>query len=358
MALAKNLIDQHPTICIADDRLTAEMGIRLLISSITRHSPKWPIALCIPNPSAEFQNWLHGYDNVTLNGISLQGSWNGYNIKPQLLMEILNSGAESAVWIDSDIITLKSLDYILTDLGNGSLVITEETMGANHYDGDALRARAWGLPIGRKVPFQLNTGVLGVTSKHLPLLKRWKEVLESEEYISAYKQPWAQRPSYYAGDQEVITALLCSKEFSGIKLKILYRGRDIIQYFGLGGYSTIERLGHFLGRLPTFIHAQGPKPWLAAPATKQSFLHRFRGVSPYSFAALDYQDELTDKSWLSGINRREPKNWRARAPLSGFLLALGVDIFRMLRWGHTGGEPRKGNAAIADYNRKIRGKGR
>lgn len=358
MTLAKNMINTRPTICIADDRSTAEAGIRLLIASINRHSSKWPIVLCVPKPSTEFQNWLDGYDNVNLNGISVQGSWNGYNIKPQLLIEILNGGAESAIWIDSDIITLKSLDYILNNLENGYLLITEETMGANHYDGDALRARAWELPIGRKVPFQLNTGVLGVTSKHLPLLERWKEVLESEEYIAAYKQPWAQRPSYFAGDQEVVTALLCSKEFSDIKLKILFRGRDIIQYFGLGGYSTIERLSHLLGRIPTFIHAQGAKPWLPAPVVKKSFLHRLRGVSPYAFAALDYQDELTDKSWLSRISSRPTKSWRARAPLSGFFLALGVDIFRMLRWGHTGGEPRKGNAAIADYNRKVRRKGR
>lgn len=197
MALGETVTNRRSTICIADNRQTAEPGIRLLIASISRHSSDWPIALCIPEPSAELKSWLAGHQNVTLNGIGIEGNWNGYNIRPELLIAILKGGSESALWIDSDIITLSSLDSIMDDIKNGSLVLTEETMSSNHYDGDALRARTWGLPIGRKVPFQLNTGVVGVTSQHLPLLEKWKEVLESQEYISAYMQPWEKRPSYF-----------------------------------------------------------------------------------------------------------------------------------------------------------------
>lgn len=349
MNKSNHVNNDFPVICIADDRITSEPGIRLLIASLSRHSIDWPVELLIPEPSVELKIWLRKYPNVSLNGLRLEGEWHGYNIKPQLLIAILENGANSAIWIDSDIITMRSLSSITRQLKNDMLVITEEAMSSNHYDGDALRARSWGLSVGRRVPFQLNTGVVGVTARHIPLLYAWRKVLESREYISAYHMPWIDRPSYFAGDQEVLTSLLCSKEFSTLQLGILRRGRDIIQYFGLAGYSTIERLRHIFLSPPIFIHAQGSKPWLPTAGNNKGLLHALRGIGPYNYAALDYRAELIDTHWLSPISRTKIKGWRITAPFSGIGLSFVVDAFRILRWGHTGGEPRKGNKAIATY---------
>jgi hypothetical protein len=106
-----------------------------------------------------------------------------------------------------------------------------------------------------------------------------------------------------------------------------------------------------------FIHAQGVKPWLVEHGLNKKGVKKFRGVGPYEFAALDYSDSLADSDWLSAIKSGAGRSWKSKAPLSGFGLSLVVDIFRMLRWGHTGGEPRKGNKAIDTYKELMRANG-
>ena len=44
-------------------------------------------------------------------------------------------------------------------------------------------------------------------------------------------------------DQDVLTALLCSQEFSHIPVEIFCRGSGIIQYFGLYGFTSQSAFG-------------------------------------------------------------------------------------------------------------------
>lgn len=44
------------------------------------------------------------------------------------------------------------------------------------------------------------------------------------------------------GDQDVLTALLTSKEFSEIPIHILRKGRQILQFNGIYGYAVAERI--------------------------------------------------------------------------------------------------------------------
>ena len=83
----------------------------------------------------------------------------------------------------------------------------------------------------------------------------------------ANKMDWRQRPIHMQGDQDVLTALLTSTEFADIPLKMLRRGKDIVQFDGVWGYTTAERLRSLLGDGPTFIHCMGTKPWVA-PGTR------------------------------------------------------------------------------------------
>src|SRR5262249_5971923 len=66
----------------------------------------------------------------------------------------------------------------------------------------------------------------------------------------------------HARGQDALTALLASQEYANVPLKILKRGKDIIQYFGSHGYTISERLSNVVFGAPTFIHSQGPKPWI------------------------------------------------------------------------------------------------
>ncbi len=56
------------------------------------------------------------------------------------------------------------------------------------------------------------------------------------------------------GDQDVLTALLTSTEFADIPLKMLRRGKDIVQFDGVWGYTTTERLAEFAWRW-TNVHS-------------------------------------------------------------------------------------------------------
>ena len=159
------------------------------------------------------------------------------------------------------------------------------------------RARAWGFDVARKLPSTLNTCVIRLTPAHIPLLERWKELLEGEEYSLAQRRPWYERPVHMIGDQDVLTALLSSPEFATLPLVYLRRGSDIVQYFGPPGYTTLERLSDLRTGLPPFVHEQGGgKPWHldgGRPDGLRSAIDRlYSELSPYRHCAGDYRTEI------------------------------------------------------------------
>lgn len=328
-----------PTICIAENRAWCEPGIRVLVASLADHSPTVPIEIFYPGVREEFVEWAAGYPQVSLNQHTVVGAWRAWNVKPECLQILLRNGHDDVLWIDSDIIVTRDIREIHSGLSRDTAIVAEEALCSSHYDGDALRARSWGLPIGRRLPFQLNGGLMGYTTDHLPLLERWGEVLDSEPYLEALKLPWDQRPRHFMADQEVLTALLCSTDFSDIPLRFLRRGPDVIQYFGSAGYTVRERLRHLSRGMPYFIHSQGHKSWTPLPpeptGLRARMLHQYQQKSPYRAAAARYRDVLEDQSWLA-----EP-GAVPRPQLTGVGIAAMMDAYRYVRWAHTGGEPRR-----------------
>lgn len=340
------LSSEKSVLCIADDRAWCEPGIRILIDSLSNHSPELGIELFYPPAGDDFRLWLNQYPRVRLNHFALEGEWRGWNIKPELLMILLRAGYERVLWIDSDIVVASAVGPVLHDLAAQKLIIAEEALCASHYDGDAVRARGWGLEVGRRVPFSLNTGVVGVTLAHLALLKRWHEVLCSDEYRAAMILPWDRRPLHFITDQEALTALLCSREFADIPLHILHRGKSIIQYFGSAGYTVRERLANLL-RPPVFIHSMGHKAWLPLPDTvglSAQLLSLYQELSPYRVAARRHRASLADDRWLrpqSRLGRFMMGIGLAQTSLVGLPIALLNDAVRWVKWAGTGGEPRR-----------------
>src|SRR5262249_26073640 len=110
----------------------------------------------------------------------------------------------------------------------------------------------------------LNTAVIRVTTEHYSLLQKWAELLGSEQYQRWQHVEWtetAMPPVHLVGDQDVLTALLASVEYSQVPVRMLNRGKAIIQYFTLKGYTTAERIRNLFTGVPAFVHSQGPKPW-------------------------------------------------------------------------------------------------
>jgi len=307
--------------------------------SLSRHGGRLPIYLIFPPASSAFVAWLESDRRITLCTDRLEGT-SSYNVKPQAMLHLMGRGYDEILWIDSDVIVTESVTSLLAGSAADAIVVTEEALWAPHDDNDAWRARRWGFDVGRVLPFALNTGVVRVTRSHQPLLRRWQELLESHQYRQAQRLDWQSRPQHLISDQDALTALL-SSEFAHVPLRTITRGRDIIQYFGPYGFTVHERMSMLFGRMPTFIHSQGPqKPWNAPwESTKASIKKYLYGVyldlSPYTLAAIPYRSGIpNDTSWMN------PHYWLSkvlraiglwRTSLVGLPIAIVADIYRLTK---------------------------
>ena len=215
----------RPTICIAEDRPLCEPGIRLLLQSLVRAEPDCTVVLFCPFGDSrliEFVETLRGA-SIEVRTVRPPGAYS-WNAKPQALLQLLSEGAKEVVWIDSDVIVSSQFVNRFMALANDVIVVTEEALWGKPDDSNALRARLWEFQIGRKFPFALNSAVLRVTPRHVPLLECWRTLLESESYKEEQAKPWRSRQVHMVGDQDVLTALLCNERFCNLPVKIFSTG--------------------------------------------------------------------------------------------------------------------------------------
>lgn len=306
-------------VCIYDNRPDSEIGIRLLLESLCRNSPDCIVHVYFAPASADFRQWVGDRSHIKL--ILRDFGPLHWNVKPIVLMEELKSCNE-VVWLDSDVVVTSAIDPMFANLGPDEIVLAEEAAWGNRDDQN--KAASWGLPVGRSFDATLNTCVLRLTKSHEPLLRDWLELLQGEPYLSAQKLPYQNRPSHLFGDQDVLAALLSSKKHADIPVRILRRGVDILQVFGLKGFTVRERL-HAVRRLPTFIHAQGQKPWLKenAKSFKDYIETAYRDASPLVILA-DREGRRIEANTLLG-NALRFAGFGSVA-LSGLPLAILFDL--------------------------------
>ena len=327
-----------PVICIAEDRLSCEPSVRLLLMSLHRHCGDQKIELFYPPADEKFRSWLEQFPAVNLNATPVPGAW-GWNVKPQAILALFERGYGDVLWIDSDILITRNFEKDFRGLPPTIMVLTEEALYGAHEDPNGLRARLWGLRVGRSLPFTANTGVLRATTVHANLLKRWILFLEDAEYREAQGKDWFERPAHVYGDQDVLTALLASEEYANVPLKFLRRGKDIIQFFGPCGYTFSERLYNIVYGMPPFIHSQVVKPWLKEDAGgptdwRQPFNSLYLQLSPYTISARKYRRRLPDAEWMNATSFLG-KVLRVCGfyypPLTGLPLAIASDIFSLAK---------------------------
>lgn len=315
-----------PLFCIFDDRAAAEPGIRLLISSLIKANRTLRVCVFFEPASADFLQWLEEMPNVEKRPAPFPNGL-GYDTKPHALLALLETGEDQVIWLDSDIIVTKNPLPVFNDLSFKTLCITEDALWGRYEDGNGARAQSWGFSVTRTFGHCLNTCVLRVTQSHLHLLKAWRDCLNSPDYQQAQQTFWADRPDHLAGDQDVMTALLSSTH-GDVPVLILRRGHDIIQAFGLKGYTSLERLQNFYYGVPTFIHAQGYKPWKAVPTDWISQV--YNDLSPYVIAASKNRDELNGQDafltpkTLPGLTMR--MIGFGSIPLTGLPMAAVLDV--------------------------------
>jgi hypothetical protein len=341
MKTTRSNLGSYLAICTAEDRKWCEPGLRLLLTSLCRYSSDIAITVFYPEADQEFFEWARDLEpvKITVRSIHVAGAY-GWNVKPQVLLQLLDEGNREAVWVDSDIIATKDVLRAFSGLGSDVLVATEEGIWGPRDEKGALRARLWGFQVKREFPFPLNTAVLRVTQDHIPLLKRWKEILESPEYRCAQQKSFRRRPPHMHSDQDVLTALLSSEEFHNVPVKILRRGHDIIQYLGPWGFTLAERLTCMVKGMPMFIHSQGPgKPWVEDIEVKAEGLGGklqagYGDLSPYILAAKTLVPELSGtwgrpRSKLTSALRIVGFGY---PQLVGLPIAAAFDLRRVLSW--------------------------
>jgi hypothetical protein len=315
-------------ICIYDNRPDSEIGIRLLLESLCRHSPDCVIHVYFAPASSDLTNWITEFPNIKL--IIRDFGPLHWNIKPIVLLEELRI-CDEIVWLDSDVLVAASTERIFFDLDPDTIVIAEEALWGRKDAKN--KAESWGFAVGRSFDVSLNTCVVRLTRNHMELLRDWQELLQSETYLSAQAIPYQKRPGHLFGDQDVLMALLSSEKYSHLPVKILRRGPDILQAFGLKGFTVRERL-IAMRKMPVFVHAQGQKPWIRErPNTIRDYIEvSYRDASPFVILAnrekLKFEANTSFGKLLRVIGF-------GSAPFTGLPLAIlfdiGFEIARLLR---------------------------
>ena len=325
-------------ICVAEDRRSCEPALKLLLISLNRHDPRISVVVFYPPADQEFLDWIQ---TLNLKNILVHVTWPrgayGWNVKPHAMLELLNEDNYEILWIDSDVLVTKNVFVAIGELEDTTLVVTEEAL-QNQDETRAIRARLWGFPVKREFQFPLNSSVMRVTREHASLLARWKELLESPMYQDAQRQPMNMRPRHMFSDQDVLTALLSSEEFHDIPVKILRRGYDIIQYYEQMGFTVVERIICMVRGMPTFVHQQGWKPWLANPDEKLKgirgqIVSAYQDLSPYTTTAIALNSAaihpwMRTRTKLSSVLRVVGLGY---PPLTGLPLAVIFDLERLVR---------------------------
>lgn len=301
------------TICLLESRADDAIGAYLTTESIRRYEPDIAVHLNCVSPegaSARLKDDpMVEFDPNAPEGVE---SW---NCKPHTMIPLLEERGGRVTWIDSDMIISGPISPIFSDLSDDTIVTGVESSNAPTTQGCSVRARGWGFPIGREIPQTLNSSVLSCTEKHLPLLRRWKEILSSDAYRKLQKTPLTERPIHAWSDQDVLCALLASEEFSDIPLRTLELGREMIHVGHSLSYNGRERLANILHRAP-FVHAGAARPWskyFFAEGGARGLLRRVnRDLSPYTALALEYADLYP-----------QIRQWRDEETLPGKIFRLG-----------------------------------
>jgi hypothetical protein len=308
-------------VCIHEDRVEHIPGVKLAILSLLKHCPTLPVLVSFPLAPAAFRVWVDSLSKVKLlDEAHLAGL--GWNIKPMLLLRCLEEGYSDVLWMDADIIVNRDFRQRFSTLDDKTLLVAPEYYWGPEQGGNQ-RAVTWGLKPGRKLPATVNTGIVRATTHHIELLKAWQKLLKHPAYIEAQSQPTEARPLAMVSDQEVLTALLGSEDFSHMPVEFLERGVEIAQCHGAAGYTPVERLNSLFLNSPMFIHAMGGKPWnkalYLAMAEQGDRLCRNRlrtyydslhlELSPYVAVACQYREQLGEETDWMNIESIPAKFW-------------------------------------------------
>jgi hypothetical protein len=290
-------------VCLYEDRPRQIVGLKVLLLSLERHCPAWTVRLRFPCIPDAFREWLRRFPRVELQEEPLSSS-GSYNVKPAVLLDGLASGAERCLWLDTDVLVNGSLGFV-ADAPVETILVSQDPW--EYADGSTHRCETMGLASGRSLPGPLNSALVRVTRQHEMLLQAWLALVATDRYLAEQRTPVDRRNPHILGDQDMLSALLASREFADIPVVRLLHGREMLQHHGAGAYPPRHRWANLTHGMPPLIHAMGTiKPW-AMPerpaflrAPRDYYERTYLELSPYVHFAKEYRSELggEEEGWL------------------------------------------------------------
>jgi hypothetical protein len=289
-------------VCLYEDRPYQIAGLKILLLSLERYCSYWPIRLRFPDIPKSFRAWLQRFSQVRLHEERLPSS-GSYDVKPSVLLDGLASGADTCLWLDTDILVNRNLDFV-TSMQPDTIVATQDPW--EYPDGSTHRCATWNLIEGRSLPGPLNSSVIRVSKQHEVLLDAWRQVLLTEAYVAEQAKPVARRNQHLLSDQDAFSALLASQEFASIPVVRLLHSGEILQHHGAGAYRLRHRWSNLKQGMPPLIHAMGSvKPWRMPDrpslfsSSRDYYERTYLELSPYVHYARQYRSLLDeDACWL------------------------------------------------------------
>jgi hypothetical protein len=290
-------------VCLYEDRPRQIPGLKILLLSLNRYCPGWPIRLRFPSIPDSFRSWLRRFSQVILfeEELTSRGS---FNVKPSVLADGLIGGATSCLWLDTDVLVNGNLDF-LTKESSESIVVTQDPW--EYENGSTHRAGTWGLNAGRSLPGPLNSSVVRVTQHHEELVSGWQKLLSTRTYLAEQAKPVDSRNRHMLSDQDGLSALLASEKFANIPVVELKHASQILQHHGAGAYGPMQRYSNLIAGMPPLIHAMGTtKPWnmpehpTIIRESRAYYERVYLELSPYVHFARQYRNDLEERAdWLS-----------------------------------------------------------
>jgi hypothetical protein len=328
--------------CVAESRQWCEIGIRYLLITFRHFCPNGHIVIYYPEPCDDFKLWLRKIPQAEHITHFPEGA-NGWNCKPQALLPLLERGEKEVVWLDADVMLTRDPEAIFSSLSPDTLAVAEEPISSPEQ-GTEIRTRGWNLPVGRSFPRTFNSGVFRVTPYHIPLLKRWIELLAAPVYSNHHERNPMDKPVHLRGDQDVLNALIGSAEFAYIPVHYLRSGIDVLYSGGAIGYSLSERFRDLWIPMAPLVHGIGQKPWVIFDdnAIKKWELTGFSNwyrrliyeVSPYVELCRRHRSEIDlttpwlDKQSATGLFFRTIGFGGGHHSLSGLPLTVFATLLR------------------------------
>lgn len=311
------------TVVIREDRLSDFAGVRLVLASLWRRSPESAVKVYLTaEHTARFQaELLELHPLAQFVEYSGASSW---ACKPSVLLDALTrvGSEERVVWLDTDIVVLRSLTA-LAQCEPDRMYVAEES---NPNPNELLHRRQelLGIETGSARETTISSAVVGVTSRHRAVLEMWEAKVNSAPFL--HQQTLTPRKRLLFGDQEVLEAVVCGRNFADLPVTILRNWQDLLQatYTSFGparpsGQCAAPLLIHATGNLkpwrrsrlrtaqelfPYFDEAQ---PYLSVLPVEDRLAFRGRSLFARAFKTLaTFEDYARLRRWLNGLRDRMP----------------------------------------------------